>query len=397
MQPATIDTKSLDAFVAAIGPQAWRDRVARLAGLSASQSRVGRNLLQRHCIEVTIERLRRQVLPRQPSVAELRIAGFAADAITIFDQLSASGQQQWLATLRAALKGDACLSTVFHLVQTAAMQRARGFAVQFAAFEDGAPFDLLIERGGVEAELVCDMMSAEDGHGIHRSSWFSLLDGVSPDLQLWLRSHPGRYLLKMTLPNGLRTENASDLIPMLSGRITAILQDRSYSNDDKTAILRFDPLMIAAARADDLGLMPRLRQEFGPEAHLSATTTPDGLFVIAARAGQENEVASSVRRRLDAVAPTRLTGTRPGIVAMFIEDTDQTEWRLLRNNLQLEGEIRQFMTHPEAGSVVAVACSSRLELFGLPDAEIEGERRFRNPAHPAAKMDVLAPAIRSSH
>ena len=32
---------------------------------------------------------------------------------------------------------------------------------------------------------------------------------------------------------------------------------------------------------------------------------------MAARAGQENEVAAAVRRRLDAIAPARLTGTRP--------------------------------------------------------------------------------------
>ena len=65
-------------FRGGTGPQVWSDRVARLAGLSASQRRVSRNLLQRHCIEVTIERLRRQPLSRLPSVAELtdrRICG----------------------------------------------------------------------------------------------------------------------------------------------------------------------------------------------------------------------------------------------------------------------------------------------------------------------------------
>ena len=399
MQPpvTAIDQKSLDAFVAALGTEAWRDRMAQFATLSASQSRVGGNLLQRHCIEVTIERLRRQPLSRQPSVAELRIASYAADAIATIEQLSGYGRERWLTILRTALQGDACLTAPFHLLRTAAMQRARGFTVQFAAFEDGATFDLLIRRDGVEAELVCDIISAEEGHGIHRSTWFTLLDRITPDLQLWLRAHPGRHLLKMTLPNGLRTENASELIPILSARINAILQDGRRGEDDKTAMLRFDPLMMATARADDLGLVPRLRQEFGPEAHLAATTVSDSLFVIAARAAQENDVASSVRRRLDVAAPARLSGTRPGIVAMFIEDTDQTEWRLLRDQLQLEGEIRQFMTHPEAGNVVAVTCSSRLELFGLPDAETEGELRFCNTAHPDAKNDALVPAIISSH
>ena len=39
-----------------------------------------------------------------------------------------------------------------------------------------------------------------------------------------------------------------------------------------------------------------------------------------------------------AIVASRLTGTRPGILAMFIEDTDRTEWRLLRERLELEGE-----------------------------------------------------------
>ena len=83
---------------------------------------------------------------------------------------------------------------------------------------------------------------------------------------------------------------------------------------------------------------------------------------------------------------------------MFIEDTDRAEWRALREKLELEGEARQFLTFPEARSVVAVTCSSRMELFGAPapDAAPEGEIRFRNPAHPAAKAAALAPAVLSS-
>jgi hypothetical protein len=99
-----------------------------------------------------------------------------------------------------------------------------------------------------------------------------------------------------------------------------------------------------------------------------------------------------------AIAPARLTGTRPGILAMFIEDTDREEWRGLRERLELEGEARQFLTYPEARQVVAVTCASRLELFGIgePDAVPGGEMRFRNPSHPAAKLPALSLAIQSS-
>ena len=156
--------------------------------------------------------------------------------------------------------------------------------------------------------------------------------------------------------------------------------------------------MLAAAQADELGLMPRLREEFGPEAHLAVSTGTGGLFVLAARAGQQNEIATAVRRRMAAIVAERLTGTRPGILAMFIEDTDRLEWRLLREKLELEGEARQFLTNPTARGVIAVTCSSRVEMFGIgePDAAPGGELRFRNQAHPAAKQIDLAPAVASS-
>jgi hypothetical protein len=119
---------------------------------------------------------------------------------------------------------------------------------------------------------------------------------------------------------------------------------------------------------------------------------------MAARAGRADEVAVAIRRRLAAIAPTRLTGTRPGILAMFIEDTDRTEWRDLRDRLELEGETRQFLAHPQARSIIAVTCASRMELLGAaaPDSAPDGEMRFRNPAHPAAKHPALAPAVLSS-
>ena len=83
---------------------------------------------------------------------------------------------------------------------------------------------------------------------------------------------------------------------------------------------------------------------------------------------------------------------------MFIEDTDRTEWRGLRERLELEGEARQFLAHKDARPVIAVTCSSRFELFGVaaPDGVEDGDLRFRNTAHPSAKAAALAPAVLSS-
>lgn len=393
---AAPDPVVLEAFTRLAGGHAWDERIAAVKRAATTGPRLGRALLQRHAIELTIDRLRQRI-NRVPTTAERCVAGLAAEAVALADELPGRGPDRLRAGLRHGLAEAATLVPMFHLLRTGRIQRTRGFAVEHAGFIDAAPFDLLIHREGIEAEVACDVVSAEDGRGVHRGAWFDLADRVDPDLQTWLAAHPGRYLLKVTLPQGLQVDDR-EALAALHARICAMLAERRRADHDAAVVLRLDPLLLAAAQADELGLVSSLRREFGPEAHLSVTSAGTAVFVMAARAGREDEVAAAVRRRLGAVAPARLTGTRPGILAMFIEDTDRAEWRGLRERLQLEGEARQFLTDPAARPVVAVTCASRFELFGLaePDGVSDGELRFRNPAHPAARAAALAPAVISS-
>ncbi len=393
-----VDPAALQSFVDGFGSRKWADRIAELKAAAAKPTRQGRALQQRHIIELTIDRWRKAGRNRPPSPAESCIARLATDASRLFSDLPGRSRDRLRTRLRLAAEADNTLIPAFHLLRTAALQRARGFDVEFSGLQDDTSFDLLIHRDGQDAEIACDVVSAEDGRGVHRGAWSNLCDRVDPDLQVWLASHPGRYLLKMTLPQGLKDLPEGDALAALHGRITTMLSSMRRADHDEAAVLRLDPLMLAAAQADELGLMPRLRNEFGPEAHLAVMTAKRSMFVLAARAGRENEVAVAVRRRMTEVAPTRLTGSRPGILAMFIEDTDRTEWRLLRERMDLEGEARQFLTDPGARPVVAVTCASRVEMFGMatPDAAPDGEFRFRNPLHPSAKVTALAPAVTSS-
>lgn len=392
------ESETLDAFVALAGAGVWKERLAALRALGA-RTRGGRALLARHCIELAIER-RRRARDEPPTHAEARITSLAAAAVELADSLPPAGRQRLRAALLAAFATQDALIPLFHVLHVAALQRSRGFAVEHAGLAEGAPFDLLIYRDGVEAEVACSVISAEEGRGVHRGAWFDLVDRMDPELQRWLAAHPGRYLLKVTLPLGLRgdTEPARGALAALHERITGLLTKARRADHDEAAVLRLDPLLLAGAQADELGLLQGLRREFGPEAHLAVVAAGGGVFALAARAGREDEIAAAVRRRLGAIAPVRLTGARPGILAVFVEEIERREWRLLRDRLELEGEARQFLTHPEARRVVAVTCASRHELLGVPepDAAPGGELRFRNPAHPAAKAVALAPAILSS-
>ncbi|MCW8305408.1 hypothetical protein AruPA_00030 [Acidiphilium sp. PA] len=387
-------TKDIKSIISVAGRKFWADRLVALQAKVGAGARYGKLVAKRYAAEFAAEkcRLGREMSPLETSLAS-RVAGLSAlDA-----RLNAAGKVRFRAALTAALTGEATLIPLLHLHRTAILHEAAGFEVQFAGFEDGAPFDLLITRDGVTAEIACDTLSAEEGRLVHQSAWMRLMDRIDPDLQTWLSAHPGRYLLKMTLPQGLRDAAAADgtnALAALHERINTMLSTAKRSDHDEAAVLRLDPLMLAAAQAGENGLMNKLRREFGPEANLAVTGAGNGIFVLAARAGSENEIAVAMRKRLAALAPARLTGTRPGILAMFIEDTDRLEWTLLRDHLTLEGEARQFLTFPEARIVVAVTCASRFELYAEIGAD--SAMRFRNPSHPAAKLPALAPAILST-
>lgn len=400
MTPHVPASLSLDRFIALAGRKRWQARLAEIRDLAAGGPRASQAVRQRHAIELTIEKLRRAPAA---SATERLLGALAVEVAAVANRLTPTGRERLIARLLDGLTGQNTLVPLFHLVRTAALQQARGFEVAFAGLETEAAFDLLLRREGAEAELACDVVTAEEGHGVHRGAWFRLADRIDPDLQTWLAAHPGRYLLKMTLPQGLRgglhdAEAGERTLAQLHQRIRQMLEARSRQDHDEAIVLRLDPLLLAGAQAEDARLVSSLRREFGPEAHLSVTTAGGGVFVMAARAGQENEVAAAIRRRLGAIAPARLTGERPGILAMFVEDTDRVEWRGLRERLELEGEARQFLTNPEARPVVAVTFASRLEMFGLgePDAAPGGELRFRNPSHPAAGLVGLQPAVMST-
>ena len=392
----------LTRFIALTGSKRWHERLTQIRCRTASGPRAGQAIRQRHAIELCLEKLRRQ--PHAPaSSAEAQLGLIASEIPRIAARLSAHGRERLLARLHLALSGENTLVPLFHLIRTAMLHQANGFEVTFSGLDSDTSYDLLLRRDHVEAEVACDVVTAEEGRGVHRGAWFRLADRIDTDLQTWLAAHPGRYLLKMTLPLGLRgglheTDPESDTLSHLHQRIRAMLETRTRQDHDEAIVLRLDPLLLAGAQVQDMGLASSLRREFGPEAHLSVTTAGEAVFVMAARAGRENEVAIAIRRRLMALAPARLTGERPGILSVFVEDTDRLEWRGLRDRLELEGEARQFMTNPEARPVVAVSFVSRLEMFGVtgPDAAPGGELRFRNPGHPAASYPALAAAVISS-
>ena len=393
----------IDQFVMFVGQDLWTARLTDIAARSAASNRFGNVIKQSHALELALERMRGRPTDATapgaaaPSVAEQRLQAIVGEAVSMIERLSPVGAERLRERLRAGLSADGSLVESFHMFRTAALHQARGFELSFTGLEQGTSYDFVLSRDGVEMECVCETISAEAGRDLHRRAWAQFCDRVEGQMKPWLSTRPGKYLLKMTLARGLR-DNRPELVETLHARVAAMLDRGTRLDQDEVAVLRVEPLTVSGTSPTIESLMSRLRREFGPEAHLSISASADGVWAMAARAGRRNEVAAVIRAHLDTLAPGRVSGERPALLSLFIEDIDRAEWRGLRESLELEGAARHFMTCGGASAVVAVTCYSRMEMFGLtgPDAVAEGELRFRNPAHPAAKNPALAPAILSS-
>jgi hypothetical protein len=385
-------------FRALCGDRRWAKRLSELGRRASGASLAGRAVQQRHALELALARLSEPEALAKATAAERRVTAFAREAVQLAATLPAGPRKRLRDLIEAGLTGEATLVPLFHLLRTAALHRTRGFEVAFTGLAEETPWDLAVTRGGETAEVVCDTISAEEGRQVHRGEWCALVDRINPELQTWLAAHPGRYVLKMTLPEGMVTDAQ---VAELHRRISTLLSEEKRQDSGADAVLKLDPLVLAGAQAAARGLPAQLRAQFGEEAHLAVTAAPDSgsVFVMAARAGRENEIAAAACRRMAEAAETRLSGREPGILAMFLDDLDRSEWRGLRERMDLEGATRRWMTDPSARSVVAVSCATRMELFGIapPDGAPGGELRFRNPRHPAAKSVALAPAILSSN
>ena len=396
---ALAPTGALHSFVSLCGEAAWNRRVSEIYARAQAGSLLGRIAQQRHALELALARIADRTANSRAGAVERLLCLLAHEAVEMAAALPAASIGRLREEILAGLTGEATLIPLFHRLRTAALLRRRGFALRFDGFAEGTAYDLLAERDGATVEVACETVSAEAGRKVNRGDWWMLVDRINPELQTWLAAHPGRYLLKMTLPEGL---TGPDQTAEVHRRISALLAAERRQDACGQAVLKLDPLVLAGAQAGDRpgGLPARLREQFGPEAHLAVTAAAgsNSVFVMAARASQENEVAAAVCRRLADAAESRLTGRHPGILAVFLEDLDRAEWRALREKLELEGAVRRFLTTGPARRVVAVSCTSRFELFGAPppDGVPGGELRFRNPAHPAAKQPALAPAVLSS-
>src|SRR3954452_7098822 len=148
-------------FIALVGEQRWRSRLAEIRDLAASGRRAGQAVRQRHGVELILEKLRRDP-GAMASATEALLGQYATEIPVIAAELKPRGQDRLIEALHLGLSGENTLIPVFHLIRTALTHRARGFTVAFPGLDDETAYDLLLTRAEISAEVACDVVTAEE-------------------------------------------------------------------------------------------------------------------------------------------------------------------------------------------------------------------------------------------
>ena len=182
-----------------------------------------------------------------------------------------------------------------------------------------------------------------------------------PTCALAGKSYPGRYLLKMTLPQGLE----SGTLAAMHDRIRRLLETGGRRDHDEAAVLRLDPLVLAAGDADaqpDAVAAARVRPRgTSGRHHRGRRRVRDGGARRPRRRGGGRHPPPPVRHRAHAAdrrrgpASWRCSSTTP-TAASGADCATGWNWRARRGS---------SLPHKAARPVIAVTCASRFELFGI--------------------------------
>ena len=120
-------------FATLAGTRAWRKRLAELTERAQGQTMTARAVQQRHAIELALGRFGEGA---RVGLAERRIAAIAEEAVQLAKRLPAPARARLQERLAEALSGEGTLVPLFHMLRTAALQRARGYEVRFDGITD---------------------------------------------------------------------------------------------------------------------------------------------------------------------------------------------------------------------------------------------------------------------
>lgn len=248
-------------------------------------------------------------------VAGAALAGQIAEAR---NRLSEHGRRRFAGMLRDALQNEDHgigplqfeLSTAIHFQQS-------GFTVRHHDMETGGGFDLLVSRGGIEAEVECKHFGGDAGLQVHMRDLILLLPRLKPSTRQ-LESIAGGHLVDIVLWGrlGKNHDRHSEVATAVAEAVksgTSVVQ--KWGRVDYRVFTPPPQLHQAGMLGGRAHLRAVLQRETGSAQRTAAAhVAKDAVILVVARSERPDDLLGGVFQTLKQGAGKQLTGSRPGFV-----------------------------------------------------------------------------------
>lgn len=291
--------------------------------------------------------------------------------------------------MRDGLQTDRGLQPLAFEMASAVDLSGRGFKLQFVDLESCERFDYLIRKDGVEAEFECKTVSYDLGRQVHRRVFERL----------------GKQVFERGVSEFLTTSGPNIRIDLtLEARLPSGEKPLARVVDMVASALRGNAATepgLGRARASEWDIPGRpddLRQsdlkgtfDRGDDDHTLIAIGPRRAFALVASSEKPARLLQGVFRELRRVAREQLSGTRPGVIAVQIEDIRESDWVQLSHGSAIEAMTAAYFVTGRREHIHSVLYSSEQLLHKAPGrAWLSGTRLvYRNPANAEAANPVL--------
>ena len=218
-------------------------------------------------------------------------------------------------------------SFLFEL-QVATHFLVRGFEVYFLDLESSGEqgsFDFLVKDQHVEIEIECKRKSYDAGRKVTREGFYLLADAICSETlgrgQNFAanivcqdnlgRSHHEFQKFAETIRCALDSrQNSVNLGPKVSAEISYLPFDMKISSNEEAARI--------------------LSPNWVPDAHYAVISGKKGTIIIRTESQKRDKILKAILEELEK-GSDQLTKTRPSILACYIEEIEEDDWVLLKD------------------------------------------------------------------
>ncbi len=257
--------------------------------------------------------------------------------VGVHRHLTSQAQKRLRGMIRGQLKDDSGLAPVASEMAVASHLMSRDFDVIFNDLETGRGFDFLAKRREVEIEVECKHVSGDVGRKLHKRRVYELGGRIVPLLDEVLERQSDGWLLRITVPDHLK--GAREQHEAIAKVVEETLRSGQRSSDHSVCSLEVQqfPLADSPFSASSPGaISEQLVKDFVEKRlgvfnkHLFCLFGPQkGAVVVVFHSSKPDKVLDGIHRQLKNSSKDQLTGLRPGLMCVHLEDVSGKDLREL--------------------------------------------------------------------